>query len=92
MFDNAAFETFRETVLEPEKRRLERLRMEVPSDQIMYHERIMGQWAQADSWTRKKETLADEMRLIMAQRQEQDKVLADGERKLNHELKKRIGE
>jgi hypothetical protein len=92
MFDNAAFEKFREIVLIPEMQRLANLRMELPSDQTMVHERIMGQFCEAKMLAEKKEMLAQELRLNMAQRQEQSAALADGERKLNRELKKRTGE
>ena len=92
MFDNAAFEQFRTTVLEPEKRRLEQLRMTVASDQIMVHERLMGQWAEVNALATQKETLAQDFKMIMAQRQESDKALNEGTAKLNRELKKRTGE
>jgi len=91
-FDSPGFAVFRDKVLIPEMHRLERLRMDVASDQTMIHERIMGQWAEANALATQKETLAQELELNVVRTNEQNALLNRAEAKLNRELKKKSGE
>ena len=91
-FDCEGFEMFRKEVLIPEMHRLERLRMEIPSDQIMVHERVVGQWAEASALATHKETLAQELEMNVIRTNEQNALLNRAEAKLNREIKKKTGE
>jgi hypothetical protein len=89
LFNSVGFEEFRKWVETVEMPRLANLRMEKPSDQIMMHERIMGQWAEANMLSQKKETLTQDLRLNNIHRQEQGKALAQMEAKYQQQLDKR---
>lgn len=91
-FDNPAFEKFRETVLIPEMQRLANLRMELPSDQTMVHERIMGQYCEAKMLAEKKQTIVQDLMLNNIRLQEQGAELGKVESKYQRELKRRTGE
>ena len=90
-FDNPAFETFRQKVLLPEMQRLANLRMEVASDQVATHERIMGQWAEAKMLCEKKDKLMQDLILANIQVQEGGIEFAKAEGKYRRELNKREG-
>ena len=87
-FDTAGFDVFREKVLIPEQHRLERLRMEIPSDSIMVHERLVGQWAEANALATRKETLAQDLAVNVLQMREQGSLLTKAELKLERLIKK----
>jgi hypothetical protein len=91
-FDCEGFEVFRTAVLIPEMHRLERLRMDIPSDQIMVQERLVGQWAEANALATRKETLAQELEMNVIRTNEQNALLNRAEAKLNREIKKKSGE
>ena len=91
-FESPAFEMFREKVLLPEMHRLERLRMDIPSDQIMVQERVVGQWAEANALATQKEMLAQELELNVVRTNEQNVLLNRAEAKLNREIKKKTGD
>jgi hypothetical protein len=91
-FDCEGFEMFRKEVLIPEMHRLERLRMDIPSDQIMVQERLVGQWAEANALATRKETLAQELEMNVIRTNEQNALLNRAEAKLNREIKKKSGE
>jgi len=89
-FESPAFEMFREKVLLLEMHRLERLRMEIPSDQIMVHERVVGQWAEANALATQKETLAQELEMNVVRTNEQNALLNRAEAKLRKEINKKL--
>ena len=91
-FDCEGYEVFRKEVLVPEMHRLERLRMDIPSDQIMVQERVVGQWAEANALATQKETLAQELELNVVRTNEQNALLNRAEAKLNREIKKKTGD
>jgi hypothetical protein len=91
-FDCEGYEVFRKEVLVPEMHRLERLRMDIPSDQIMVQERVVGQWAEVNALATQKETLAQELELNVVRTNEQNALLNRAEAKLNREIKKKTGE
>jgi len=91
-FDSPGFAVFRDKVLIPEMHRLERLRMEIPSDQTLIHERVVGQWAEVAMLSEKKETLIQELELNVVRTNEQNALLNRAEAKLNREIKKKSGE
>lgn len=88
-FDCEGFEVFRKEVLVPEMHRLERLRMDVPSDSIMVQERLVGQWAEASMLCTQKETLAQDLAMNTVREREQEILLHKAENKLAKELSKK---
>jgi len=87
-FDCEGFAEFREKVLIPEMSRLASLRMELPSDQVMIHERVVGQYCEAKMLAERRETIDEELKMNTIQLKEQSVSLAKSELKLKKELAK----
>ena len=88
-FECEGYLQFREKVLLPEMSRLARLRMELPSDQVMVHERVVGQFCEAKMLSEMKVDIKEKLQFNALQLKEQSALLLKNETKLKKELAKR---
>lgn len=88
-FDCDGYALFREKLLLPEMSRLAKLRMELPSDQVMLHERIVGQFNEVKMLSERRDAINEELQFNTLQLKEQTVLLFKAEAKFKKELTKR---